>query len=103
MLHDLLKKRYHTRKQFYDNYSNKVFDLCLLDAKVMVDFDKRIKNITKDIMDEFEHAGSVCVLCRAYYLVKDKNQARIIMQDYLAESQEFLSDFSTSDNSKSAD
>lgn len=53
MLNALLKKRYHTRKQFYDNYSNKVFDICLLDAKVMVDFDKRIKNITHDIMDSF--------------------------------------------------
>ncbi len=53
MLNTLLKKRYHTRKLFYDNYSNKVFDICLLDAKVMVDFDKRIKNITHDIMDDF--------------------------------------------------
>ena len=51
MLNNLLKKRYHTRKQFYDNYSNKMFDLCLLDAKVMVDFDKRIKKITKDVLD----------------------------------------------------
>ena len=92
MLNTLLKKRYHTRKLFYDNYSNKVFDICLLDAKVMVDFDKRIKNITHDIMDDFQYAGSVCVLCRAYYLVKDKNQARIIMQDYLAEAQQFLAD-----------
>lgn len=53
MVHGLIKKRFHARKQFFDNYSNKIFDLCLLDAKVMVDFDKKIKLITKDIMDEY--------------------------------------------------
>lgn len=49
----LLKKRFFTRKQFYDNYSNKVFEHCLIDAKVMVDFDKKIKGITDDSYDEF--------------------------------------------------
>ena len=61
-----------------------MFDLCLLDAKVMVDFDKRIKKITHDVLDQLEYGASVCVLCRSYWLVKDRNQARIIIQDYLA-------------------
>ena len=43
----LLRKRYFTRKQFYENYSNKILDLCLLDSKVLIDFEKKIKEITK--------------------------------------------------------
>lgn len=50
-LGDLMKKRYSVRKQYYENYSNKIFDLCLLDAKVMVDLDRQIKNLTKNLND----------------------------------------------------
>lgn len=52
-------------------------------------------------MDEYQYGASICVLCRSYWLVKDKNQARIIIQDYLAESEDFLSDIdSTQDVNK---
>lgn len=53
LLQSLLKKRYFTRKHFYDNYSSSSFEQCLIDAKVMVDFDKKIKTISSDSYDEF--------------------------------------------------
>lgn len=50
----------------------------------MVDFDKRIKSITHDTLDEYEYAASVCALCRLFYMTRDKSSARLVLQNYLA-------------------
>ena len=49
----------------------------------MVNFDKKIKNSSLDEYDEFEYAASVCALCRSYLLISDKDNARIVLQNYL--------------------
>ncbi len=56
----------------------------------MVDIDKRIKQTTREILDEYEYYASVCLLCRLYSILQDKNSARITIQNFLEECQDLL-------------
>jgi len=66
--------------------------MCLLDCKAMLGIDKTIKEMTDDMHDELEYAASICLFVRICILSNEKEHARIVLNNFLTEADNFLID-----------
>ncbi len=69
-----------------------MYDLSLKIARDIYNFESSHIEETRNINNEFEFGISVCLLCRNYILINDKEQAKTVIKQYVSNKKHFLED-----------
>jgi tetratricopeptide (TPR) repeat protein len=86
------KNRFEIRKRYFEHFSHKIYDQCIVIARELFDLERVHMEVTKEIFNEFEFGISACLLCRTYLLINRKFEAKQEIDNYIREKLHFLED-----------
>ena len=86
------RARMEIRKRYFEHFSHKIYDQCIVIAKEMFELERAHMEATKEIFNEFEFGVAVCLLCRTYLLIGRRFEAKQEIDNYIREKLHFLED-----------